>query len=49
MLNTQIIDRYFGNFSTVFSFNGEYVSIVMNKTAEDFLQTYHGGTYGIIQ
>ena len=49
VLNCQIIDRYFGNFSAIFSFNGDYVSLQMSKTAEDFLGKYQGRTYGIIE
>ena len=42
LLNVQIIDRYFGNFSAVFAFKGEECALSMRKTAEDFLNEYNG-------
>jgi len=41
-LKVQIIDRYFGNFLATFSFREDFAVVVMNKTAEDFLQEYQG-------
>ena len=49
VLNCQIIDRYLGNFSAVFSFRDEYVTLYMSKVAEDFLDTYRGTAYGIVE
>lgn len=46
IINCQIIDRYFGNFSAVVSFNGEYVAMSLEKTAEDFLGKYQGKLFG---
>ena len=46
IINCQIIDRYFGNFSAVISFNGDYVVMGMSKTAEDFLGKYQGRAWG---
>lgn len=46
-LKTQIIDTYFGNIHTVFSFDGDTVSIESEKTAEDFLNEYEGRAFGI--
>jgi hypothetical protein len=48
VINCQIIDRYFGNFSAIISFNEEYVAMGMSKTAEDFLGKYQGRAYGTI-
>ena len=48
VINCQIIDRYFGNFSAVIAFNGDYVAMTMTKTAEDFLGKYQGRAYGVI-
>ena len=48
IMNCQIIDRYFGNFSAVFGFNGDMVAVRMSKTAEDFLAKYQGRAYGKI-
>ena len=41
-LTVQIIDRYFGNFSAIFSFNGNTATASFTKTAEDFLNEYNG-------
>ena len=41
-LRVQIIDQYLGNFLTTFSFKDEYAMITMAKTAEGFLEEYHG-------
>ena len=41
-LTVQIIDRYFGNFSALFSFNGNTATAAFTKTAEDFLNEYNG-------
>ena len=49
MINCQIIDRYFGNFSTVIGFNGKHVAMLMNKTAEDFLGKYQGRACGTVE
>ncbi len=49
VINCQIIDRYFGNFSIVLAFKDNYVAMTLAKTAEDFLGTYQGKTYGIIK
>lgn len=45
-LKTQIIDTYFGNINTVFSFSEDNVSIESEKTAEDFLNEYCGRAFG---
>lgn len=42
VINLQIIDRYFGNGKWFFGFNGNEATILMKKTAEDFLDTYKG-------
>jgi hypothetical protein len=42
MIDVQIIDRYFGNFSMIFAFKGDDVVIKMTKVAEDFLNEYNG-------
>jgi hypothetical protein len=42
MMYVQIIDKYFGNLSAVFGFNGEYVTCNFSKTAEHFLKEYEG-------
>lgn len=46
VLFVQIIDRYFGNMSAVFSFNDDYVSARFSKTAEFFLDEYSGRLVG---
>ncbi len=40
MMLVQIIDRYFGNMSLMFSFKGDEVAGKITKTAEDFLKEY---------
>ena len=42
MIDVQIIDRYFGNFSIIIAFKGEDAVVKMTKTAEDFLNEYNG-------
>lgn len=46
VLFVQIIDKYFGNMSAVFSFNGDDVSARFSKTAEFFLNEYNGRLVG---
>ena len=46
MLRVQIIDKYFGQLTVTFSFKGDIVSVLMQKTAEDFLNEYHGYILG---
>ena len=41
----QLIDRYFGNTSLFFSFNGDNATVTARKTAEDFLWNYQGEAY----
>ncbi len=41
-LKVQITDRYFGNFLATFAFKGKECAVRMQKTAEDFLNEYHG-------
>lgn len=41
-LIVQIIDRYFGNLSGLFAFNGDVATVYFSKTAEDFLNEYQG-------
>lgn len=41
-LCVQIIDRYLGNASFVFAFRENLAYVSMRKTAEDFLEEYHG-------
>ncbi|MBO5212781.1 MAG: serine hydrolase [Clostridia bacterium] len=38
----QIIDRYLGNASLTFAFNGDDATVCFYKTAEDFLWNYNG-------
>ena len=45
-LKVQIIDTYFGVLDAVFAFKDDCCSIVMNKTAEDFLGEYQGVATG---
>lgn len=45
-LKVQVIDTYFGVLDAVFAFKGDCCSIVMNKTAEDFLGEYQGMATG---
>lgn len=42
LLRVQIIDRYFGNMFARFSFKDDFASVTMTKTAEAFLDEYHG-------
>jgi hypothetical protein len=42
LIRTQIIDKYFGNLSILFSFRDEFVALEMRKCAEDFLTEYSG-------
>lgn len=42
LMKVQIIDKYFGNFSAVFGFKGDYVTCHFEKVAEDFLGEYKG-------
>lgn len=48
-LKVQIIDTYFGNISMNFGFQGNGIGIYMTKTAEDFLQEYHGFAGGFYE
>lgn len=48
ILKVQIIDKYFGNLTAVFSFKGNTAYVVLNKTAEDFLKEYEGAFIGEI-
>lgn len=41
-IKVQLIDKYFGNLYAVFSFKNDTVFVVMNKTAENFLNEYNG-------
>ncbi len=42
LLKVQIIDKYFGNFLAVFSFQGDIATVTMQKHAEAFLKEYQG-------
>lgn len=42
LMNVQIIDKYFGNFSTIFSFKEDTAVVRMEKHAEVFLEEYNG-------
>jgi len=46
MLRVLLCDRYFGNFTAVFSFRENTVSVLMRKTAEWFLEEYQGFACG---
>ena len=46
MLRVLLCDRYFGNFTAVFSFKENTVSVLMRKTAEWFLEEYDGFACG---
>lgn len=46
MIFAQIIDRYFGNVTMCFGFDGEQITVTSYKTAEDFLWDYNGQAYG---
>ena len=41
-IKVQIVDKYFGNLNISVGFRDEYIGIDMRKTAEDFLEEYHG-------
>ena len=41
-IKVQIIDRYFGNANLFFGFKGDDATLLMTKTAEDFLDEYQG-------
>ena len=41
-IKVQIIDRYFGNGTWYFAFNGDDATVMMTKSAEDFLDEYTG-------
>lgn len=45
-LNVQIIDEYFGRLWIDLFFDGNKISVKMQKTAEDFLDTYVGEAVG---
>lgn len=45
-IKVQIIDKYFGNMSMEFGFKDDRVGIFMAKTAEAFLEEYHGYANG---
>ena len=42
LLKVQIIDEYLGNFLAIFTFHGKQATVRMAKTAEAFLNEYHG-------
>lgn len=42
IMKVQIIDKYFGNFTALFSFKDDVAIVLMNKTAEAFLNEYTG-------
>ena len=42
----QIVDRYFGNMTMTFGFQGDEVGVYMQKTAEFFLEEYQGFGHG---
>ena len=46
VLFTQIIDKYFGHMSARFAFNGDHVSAVFKRFAENFLNEYNGELIG---
>lgn len=48
-LRVQIIDQYLGNFLTTFSFLGDRAVVTMAKTAEGFLNEYHGQLVAIAE
>jgi len=45
-IKVQIIDKYFGNATFTFSFKDSRVTLAMTKTAEAFLDEYHGYAIG---
>jgi hypothetical protein len=46
MIYVQIIDRYLGHCNMTFAFRDDKVTVVMRKTAEDFLDEYQGYAAG---
>ncbi|MBR3761723.1 MAG: serine hydrolase [Lachnospiraceae bacterium] len=48
-IKVQIIDKYFGNASFVFSFKDSRVSVLMTRAAENFLLEYEGVATGNIK
>ncbi len=46
IIRVQIIDKYLGNLSMVFSFKDSRIGVIMTKTAEDFLDEYNGRAIG---
>lgn len=46
MIRVQIIDKYFGNMSALFTFNDDIVTVQFRKCAEDFLGGYSGFAVG---
>lgn len=46
VLRVNIIDDYFGNLTISCGFNGETMGLIMNKTAEGFLEEYVGTATG---
>ena len=42
LINVQVIDRYFGNFSVIAAFKGDEACAMFTKTAEDFFNEYNG-------
>lgn len=49
MIYVQIIDRYLGNCNMTFAFRDDKVTVVMRKTAEDFLHEYQGYAAGCLK
>lgn len=47
LIRTYVMDDYFGNMHTVFTFDGNAVKLVMRKTAEAFLDEYCGEARGV--
>lgn len=45
-IKVQIIDKYFGNAYFIFSFKNSELSVLMTKTAENYLNEYQGIAYG---
>ena len=46
LVRTYVIDDYFGNLKSVFTFDGDKVHLSMTKTAEAFLDEYQGEADG---
>lgn len=42
LLRVQIIDRYLGNLTVIFSFKDDMATVLMKKNAENFLKEYDG-------